>query len=207
MANIDQAFTADQGLSLDDQVGIFHSDNDPTIGGEVAPMGSLLLLTSGQAFLKTGIADIAWSSLPFASVTPRVNARHNGAITQTVSSTQVSVLFGSNIRSDSSLTYNSIDGEFVVNEAGTYQIICDGAATGASNTRTIGQWVIQIDGVDVPGSVGFSYHRNTSLGDNSCTIRSSVVLSVGQLIRIRVNSQGNNITTIAEGCRLFITKE
>jgi len=63
MANILDALTADYGLSLgfNDDVGIFTSPNDPTIGlGEAAPVGSLLLRSTGALYIKIGPLDTDW---------------------------------------------------------------------------------------------------------------------------------------------------
>lgn len=58
--DISLAFNVEEGLSLKDLVVISCGPNDPSISGEVAPIGSLFLRTVGSLWLKTGVADNQW---------------------------------------------------------------------------------------------------------------------------------------------------
>ena len=60
MADINLSFSAEGGISLDDLVGIFAGPNDPSVLGEVAPLGSLFVRQNGQLFQKTGPNDVDW---------------------------------------------------------------------------------------------------------------------------------------------------
>lgn len=63
MAALDDAFRTN-AISLDDAVGIFFSTADPSTGaGFIAPVGSLLLRDSGEAWVKIGTSDTSWSLL------------------------------------------------------------------------------------------------------------------------------------------------
>ncbi len=66
MADIQNALTADYGLSLgfNDDVGIFTSPNDPSVGlGEAAPLGSMLLRSTGVVYIKIGGLDTDWAPI------------------------------------------------------------------------------------------------------------------------------------------------
>ena len=60
MADINLAFVAENGISLDDLVGIFGGSVDPTVTGEAAPVGSIFIRANGQLFQKTGLLDTDW---------------------------------------------------------------------------------------------------------------------------------------------------
>lgn len=60
MANINDAFQPENGINLDDLVGIFAGSNNPSVVGEVAPLGSLLINSSGRLYQKIGPLDTDW---------------------------------------------------------------------------------------------------------------------------------------------------
>lgn len=60
MANIFDAFHPEAGINLDDLVGIFGGESDPSIVGESAPIGSLYLSTNGKLYQKVGDLDTEW---------------------------------------------------------------------------------------------------------------------------------------------------
>lgn len=63
MANIDNGFRVEK-LSLDDQVLVTSHPDDPTVGGGYeSPIGSLLLRTTGDLYLKTNTADTDWTKI------------------------------------------------------------------------------------------------------------------------------------------------
>jgi len=66
MANIDAAATFPDGLALggNDDVGIFYGATDPTSGaGEVAPIGSIYIRTTGELWQKTTAPAVGWERL------------------------------------------------------------------------------------------------------------------------------------------------
>lgn len=60
MADISLSFSTENGISLDDLVGIFAGSIDPSITGETAPIGSLFLRQNGTMYQKIGAADTDW---------------------------------------------------------------------------------------------------------------------------------------------------
>lgn len=61
MANIDNLFRVDNGISLNDDVGIFQGSLDPTIMGYEAPIGSVYIKNDGQHFSKHNTNNTDWS--------------------------------------------------------------------------------------------------------------------------------------------------
>ncbi len=60
MANFKNAFRPEDGINLNDILGIFAGTTDPSVAGEVAPIGSLYVRSTGQLFQKIDVADTAW---------------------------------------------------------------------------------------------------------------------------------------------------
>ena len=62
--DITKSFRVEDGLSLNDVVGIFSGDVDPSTGiGQPAPVGSLYLRTTGTIYSKIGSGDTQWSAI------------------------------------------------------------------------------------------------------------------------------------------------
>ena len=66
MANIQSAFDVEHGISIDNLVGVFAGQSDPSVSGEPAPLGSIFIQSSGALFQKTGAADNGWTRLAAA---------------------------------------------------------------------------------------------------------------------------------------------
>ena len=60
MADISIAFNVEDGISLGDLVGIFTGSVDPSVAGEVAPVGSLYVSSSGNLYQKNGVSNTSW---------------------------------------------------------------------------------------------------------------------------------------------------
>lgn len=69
MPQIDNAFEVIDGLGLDDEVLIYYTFTDPSVGGGYdAPLGSLLCLkTNGDWYHKTDTGDTDWEIITGAS--------------------------------------------------------------------------------------------------------------------------------------------
>jgi hypothetical protein len=64
VSNLQQAAGLAKGISLNDEVGIFHGTPAPNTGlGFAAPEGSLYLQVGGPLWRKTDIADTAWQEM------------------------------------------------------------------------------------------------------------------------------------------------
>ena len=201
MANINNAFTAPQGISLDDVVGIFHSTVDPTIAGESAPVGSLLLSTNGNVYRKVSAGDTGWVAID----NEYPIYYHNGAVTQTFSAA-TTLLFPTALLSNANYTYSA--GSVVVINAGIYEICFDASYTISSNNRTISSTETRVNGVAVGGSKAFGNHGNNVEGQQTATSKVRLPLAANDVVTIvGVRLTGTaNLITVANGCRLNIKR-
>lgn len=60
MADISLSFSVENGISLDDEVGIFTGTVDPSVTGESAPLGSLFIRQNGSLYQKIGPSTTDW---------------------------------------------------------------------------------------------------------------------------------------------------
>lgn len=60
MADIGLSFSVENGISLDDEVGIFTGIVDPSVTGENAPLGSLFIRQNGSLYQKIGAGLTDW---------------------------------------------------------------------------------------------------------------------------------------------------
>lgn len=205
MANIDRAFSVPDGLSLNDVVGVFHSANDPTSSGEAAPVGSLLLRTTGQLYLKTGASDTQWSLI---GIRPNVFSSHNAAVTQVLSATFVDLLASSTTINDSSVFTNN-SGRITVSQSGTYFV--DYSVTGSGDdggffgTGSSFRAGIYVNDVVVPGSFSGAYTRADAA---QVTASNSAILNLtaSNVVSIKMQTQVGTFSTVANSCSLKLIK-
>jgi hypothetical protein len=137
MANIDLSFPVLNGLSLDDIVGIFCGESDPSANNEIAPVGSLYLrhtgASTGELWIKVGIADSAWEQTATASIPQLEDVLGAGNVTN---GNNIVISNGDEITDlvANSLVYPTLDG--TVNQA----LVTDGAGnlSFANITATLG---------------------------------------------------------------------
>jgi len=210
MANINKATRIDGGLSLEDDLGIFHGANDPSSGlGEVAPIGSLFLRTNGQFWQKIGIGDTAWTQLSNAASASLHFQGHNNGVTQTFS-TPTTINFSTTVRSDAAFSEAVVGGgtEVTINTTGWYEIAYSVSSDNTSGSRTVTTTHLDLNtggGFNtVPGTISFGYHRNASRGESTSTAVFILNISAGDIIRISSVSTGSSVVTAVGGCRLNI---
>lgn len=207
MAHIDKAFRVST-LSLSDATLITQGTIDPSGVGFEAPEGSLFLRSSGTnsgVYVKTGPLDTNWMLL--TTTTSVILSRHNGNVSQTFSTTLTTLLFGTNVRTDSNYTYNS--GVITINNTGNYLINFDASFASTTNNVTASQTGIYKNNVIVPGSLTYSNHSASS--DGVFTVSSSIMVpaSSGDTIKVvssRFSGSGSLVTQV-NGCRLNIVME
>ena len=64
--------------------------------------------------------------------------------------------------------------------------------------------VLQINGVDVPGSFAYTYNRNSANGENTSSATMLVSITSGDVVRVRVREISGTVVTKANSCRLTI---
>lgn len=128
---------------------------------------------------------------------------HNGAVTQTFIN-PTTLLFGTSVRTDAAYTYSA--GVVTINTTGWYEITFDVSYTTTANSRTISETLIQVNGVAVPGSYAYGYHRTIVEGHQTTTATIKANLTATNTVRVvgRTFAGGNSIQTLANACRLNI---
>ena len=129
--------------------------------------------------------------------------RHNDATTQTYTAV-TTINVGTSVRQDTGYSHAIVGGgsEITVTNAGWYEISFTVTAT-SSGARITTRNHLEVNTVEVPGSVIWGYHRNTANGENSVSTTVLVNLSASDVIRIRSEASAS-VDTVADGCNLRI---
>ena len=136
----------------------------------------------------------------------KVLSRHNGAVTQTFSTTPTLLLFGTNIRTDANYSYSS--GVVTINVTSTYEISFDASYATTSSSVTTCQTAIYKNGILLTGSTAHSNHSSTVNGQQTTSgtlIISLVATDTISIVGVRVAGSGSLVSQ-SNGCRLNITK-
>ncbi len=152
------------------------------------------------------IADGISTILGIPSLKSSYLFHHNGTITQTFS-LPIIIGFGTSVRADVDYTHILVGGgsEITINKTGWYKITYDVSFEDTTNSRSDSKSRLQVNGVDVAGSVAFAYHRNSNKGFDTGSSTMSIILNLGDVIRVMSEEQaGNTLATVAHGCRLNI---
>lgn len=137
--------------------------------------------------------------------------RQNAGLTQTFNTTSTTVLFNTDIRTDSEFSYSA--GQVTVNNAGWYEIIYEVSvehttSTGFFSTATAtAQSSIYINGVESTGTRSYAWFHGAAPAGSTMTGRAVLNLSASDTVEVQVvRSGGTNLglQTIAQGCRLLI---
>ena len=132
---------------------------------------------------------------------------HNGIVTQTIGTTSfVTLLFGSTMRSDAPVTYSA--GTITFTEAGKYTITYEVSTTAASNTRSSTEVAAYLNGAltQVGGSRMYTYDRRSNRGESTGTATISVDVNANDTLNIKAKANSGNTVTLANACRLIIEK-
>lgn len=141
------------------------------------------------------------ANITFSSPTRAYFHAHNNTTTQTLSTSFVTIIIATNIRKDS--IYNNVNGQVTINKTGYFKVTYDVGAT-STGARSTSESVLEHNGVIVPGSYSYGYHRNVDNGEN--TVSATVIVSItsGDYIRVRIKEKNGGIVTLANACRLTI---
>ena len=188
----------DRVINLDDI-----SDVDLT--GSPAPQSGDLLQFDGSS----------WKHVPATSITTsskRHLLRTNGTTTQAFDTTSITLLFGTNVRTDSP-EFSYAAGVVTINTSGWYEIEYEvttehTTATGTFSTaNATAQASIYINSVEDVDTRGYGWHHGAAGASTTFTGRVKVNLSATDTVEIQiVRSGGTNLglQTVAQACRLSI---
>ncbi len=104
-------------------------------------------------------------------------------------------------------TLNAVTGEITANQAIpwaeiTYQVSLDCVGS----TRTDASHWLEINGVEVPGTRAYSYHRNSAVGEDTGGGSAQIALAQNDVIRVRSQrvTFSGSMVTLASGSRLNV---
>jgi len=155
--------------------------------------GNGVIVTDGGS----GVADVEIEG----TIDKEYFYAHNDTTTQVLSTTFVTVIIGTDVRSDS--IYSNTDGEVTVSKTGNFKITAD-IASDSSGVRSTTEAVLQINGIDVPGSFAYGYHRNSNSGEDSSSITALCSLTANDIVRVRIRQINGGVETLSNACRLTI---
>ena len=132
---------------------------------------------------------------------------HNPNVDMQVTSTWTDIPFHLNITNNEDYTHTLGNAEVILNKKGTYDINAFTNITMANgNSRTTTSTKLMIDKgsgyIIMPGSASYSYHRNSSEGDNTLISQSIYKCDVNDKIKLQVRLINTNGTKT-----LFIVPE
>lgn len=136
-------------------------------------------------------------------ITPKEHFHaHNNVTTQTLTATFVTAIIGTDVRSDA--IYSNTNGEVTINKTGNFKVTYDISADATSGTRSIMEAVLQVNTVNVPGTFAYSYHRNTTAGEDTTSATTDIAVTSGDVVRVQIREVVGGVTTVANACRLTI---
>lgn len=211
--NSNKAHDVENGIVLNDGAGVFSGTGDPSVsGGTAAPLGSFYInVSDGSWWRKTSATDTDWTKQEIVSSALPCSRHSISSDTGSIQATPQTLPFDREDKADSITTNSS--GEITINEDGTYLINVDVTIDEFSgNNRTEFGSYLELDTgsgfAEVAGTQRRHYSRNNSQGATSTSINVALILSDGDIIRVRGLRQSGPSTGwwIADGSSITITR-
>jgi hypothetical protein len=170
--------------------------------GVTVPNGPFTTLNfTGAGVTATGSAGTAIINVPGGAPAKQVFNSHNGASTQTIGTTFVTIQPNTIVRADTIYSYSA--GVVTVNKTGWFRITVENSYEGQNNRATSTTRIMR-SGVEVPGTLAYGYHRNTSDGRNTVATSAVVNMTSGQTLYSQGLINGGTMSTLPQACRLTI---
>lgn len=132
--------------------------------------------------------------------------RHNSSTTQSIPSTYTTLVFPTQVRQQSDYTYSS--GTITFQRTGWYKITYDvGIDNDSSSNRTNAETAAFLNSVEIGGSKVWTYHRNSSNGEDTGSATFFLEVSTNDQLTIQSRHvNGSTLVTIADSCRINIER-
>lgn len=160
--------------------------------------------TAGQVLMSNGTGNaISWKT-PFNSSVAEI---YDTSGTQTLSNTSfTTILISTAGIVDNGYTAGS--GTITVGNSGKYKITYRISAAVVTNSNATGEYKLQVNGNDVAGTSGFTFHRNSADPKGTVTVTKILNLNANDVVRVQGKVVNNNRTLqlVANGSSLIIEK-
>ena len=199
---------------LDDQIPTGFTGVIQQVGPEVfADIEVLPDLTGAKDDLDAYMATLGWTFVVEDPTTPTSSVNQSVSVYDATGGQEFSgsivVLFDTVQKNTapSIFSFNAATGEITVLETGTYLIIFDVTLTSTTNTQTTSQSFLERNAVLVPGTESCGYHRNSSNGDDTASMSTSIDLVANDVLRVTAQKMvGSTLATVANGSRLTLER-
>lgn len=179
---------------------IILEDEGSTVAG--GPHNTLNFVGDGVNVVNAGSGEATINIPGFEG--KRIFHHHNGSTTQALTSSFVTALFNSAVRTDGA-AYTYASGQVTVTQTGWYEVSYDISAESTNGDRSTLEAVLQRNATNVPGTFAYSYHRTTGEGDDTASCTSIVNITANDIMRVRIRVEdGSGIQTKANACRLTL---
>ncbi|SEM19697.1 hypothetical protein SAMN05421856_101675 [Chryseobacterium taichungense] len=162
--------------------------------------------TSGQVLMSNGSGNaISWKT-PFTSSVAEI---YDTAGTQSFSTATGFTTMLINTAGIVDTGYTAGSGTITVANAGKYKITYRISAAVTTNSHATGEYKLQVNGNDIAGTTGFTYHRNNADSRGTVTVTKILNLNANDVIRVQgkvVNSSNRTLQLMANGSSLIIEK-
>ncbi|MBP1672694.1 MAG: dentin sialophosphoprotein, partial [Bacteroidetes bacterium] len=132
---------------------------------------------------------------------------YDAAGTQNLSASFADITFGTTNINDAGYTIGGSGSQITITTAGTYRITYRVTAIVTNNTGTGGEFRLTQNGTEVPGTLGYTFHQNSSRNKGTVTVVKLLTLSANDIIRVEGRKYtGGNLSLVANGSSLIIER-
>lgn len=132
---------------------------------------------------------------------------YDAAGTQNLSSTFAAISFASTNISETGYTVGGGGSQITISTAGTYRITYRITAKVTNNTGTGGEFRLMQNGSEVPGTLAYTVHINSSRDKNTITVVKIVTVAANDIFRVEGRKySGGNLSLYANGSSLIIER-
>ncbi|WP_394665699.1 hypothetical protein [uncultured Chryseobacterium sp.] len=182
----------------------------PAVGAVLQGDGTvyqpLLPGTAGQVLTSNGTGNpLSWST-PFISSVAEI---YDAAGTQTFATAAgfTTMLITTAGVVDSGYTAGS--GTITITNAGKYRVTYRISASVTTNSQATGEYKLQVNGSDVAGTSGFTFHRNNADPRGTVTVTKILNLNANDVLRVQGkvwNTTNRTLQLVANGSSLMVEK-
>jgi len=195
-------------------VGIDNSDDDKfkiAYDQDLGTNAALTIDTSGNVGIGNSAPGVA---LDVTGTIQQSNAylyMYKSAI-QDLGTVWTDITWDNEVRKDSLYTHAASSAVVSVGSDGWYLVTAECSADlGSGTSRSHATWRLVLDQgggyAEVPGTIGGTYHRTVNDDEATMSITRMLDLDSGDLIKLQGFDNGNDVQTMANGCRFMMERK